>query len=132
VKEVGNMAKILVVDDEVHIRALLEQTLEELEDDYDVEILSAANGEEGLELIREERPDLVFLDVMMPKMNGYDVCRRVKGDPELKDVKIILLTAKGQEVDKKQGLEAGALKYITKPFDPDEILEEAKSILGLE
>jgi len=126
------MAKILVVDDEVHIRALLEQTLEELEDDYDVEILSAANGEEGLELIREERPDLVFLDVMMPKMNGYDVCRRVKGDPELKDVKIILLTAKGQEVDKKQGLEAGALKYITKPFDPDEILEEAKSILGLE
>ena len=126
------MKKILIVDDEVHIRTLLEQTLEELEDEYDVEILSASNGEEGLEIIQEERPDLVFLDVMMPKMNGYDVCRAVKSNPELKDVKIILLTAKGQEVDKKQGLEAGALKYITKPFDPDEILEEAKTILGLE
>ena len=126
------MKKILIVDDEVHIRTLLEQTLEELEDEYDVEILSASNGEEGLEIIQEEKPDLVFLDVMMPKMNGYDVCRAVKADPELKEVKIILLTAKGQEVDKKQGLEAGAFKYITKPFDPDEILEEAKTILGLE
>ncbi len=127
------MAKILVVDDEVHIRALLEQTLEELEDYYDdVEILSASNGKEGLKLIREERPDLVFLDVMMPKMNGYEVCRTVKSDPELKDTKIILVTAKGQEVDKKQGLEAGAMDYITKPFDPDEILERAKNILECE
>jgi CheY-like chemotaxis protein len=126
------MKKVLIVDDEVHIRTLLEQALEELEDDYDVELLSAGDGEEGLKLIREEKPDLVFLDVMMPKMNGYDVCRTVKSDPELKDIKIILLTAKGQEVDKKQGLEAGAYKYITKPFDPDEILEEAKKILGLE
>ena len=126
------MKKVLIVDDEVHIRTLLEQALEELEDDYDVELLSAGDGEEGLKLIREEKPDLVFLDVMMPKMNGYDVCRTVKSDPELKDIKIILLTAKGQEVDKKQGLEAGAYKYITKPFDPDEILEEAKRILGLE
>ena len=126
------MKKVLIVDDEVHIRTLLELALEELEDDYDVELLSAGDGEEGLKLIREEKPDLVFLDVMMPKMNGYDVCRTVKSDPELKDIKIILLTAKGQEVDKKQGLEAGAYKYITKPFDPDEILEEAKKILGLE
>ena len=126
------MKKVLIVDDEVHIRTLLEQALEELEDDYDVELLSAGDGEEGLKLIREEKPDLVFLDVMMPKMNGYDVCRTVKSDPELKDIKIILLTAKGQEVDKKQGLEARAYKYITKPFDPDEILEEAKKILGLE
>jgi len=120
------------VDDEIHIRALLEQTLEELEDEYEVEILSAGDGEEGLKIIQEEKPELVFLDVMMPKMNGYDVCRAVKNNPELKDIKIILLTAKGQEVDKKQGLEAGAFKYITKPFDPDEILKEAKNILGLE
>jgi len=126
------MKKVLIVDDEVHIRALLEQALEELEDDYDVEILSASNGEEGLQIIQQEKPDLVFLDVMMPKMNGYDVCRAVKSNPELAEVKVILLTAKGQEVDKKQGLEAGALKYITKPFDPDEIFEEAKKLLGLE
>jgi DNA-binding response OmpR family regulator len=126
------MKKVLIVDDEIHIRALLEQTLEELEDEYEVEILSAGDGEEGLKIIQEEKPELVFLDVMMPKMNGYDVCRAVKNNPELKDIKIILLTAKGQEVDKKQGLEAGAFKYITKPFDPDEILKEAKNILGLE
>ncbi len=126
------MKKIVIVDDEVHIRSLLEQTLEELEDDYDVEIFSASDGKEGLELIERERPDLVFLDVMMPKMSGYEVCKQVKSNPELKDIKIIFLTAKGQEVDKKQGLELGALKYITKPFDPDDLLEEAKKVLGLE
>ena len=124
--------KILVVDDEPHIRVLLEQTLEDLEDEYDVELFVASDGEEGLEIIREEKPDLVFLDVMMPKMNGYDVCRTVKNDPELQDIKIILLTAKGQEADKKLGLEVGALKYMTKPFDPDAVVEEAVSILGLE
>jgi DNA-binding response OmpR family regulator len=124
--------KILIVDDESHIRILLEQTLEDLEDDYDVELFVASDGEEGLDIIRIEKPDLVFLDVMMPKMNGYDVCRAVRNDLSLKDVKIILLTAKGQEADKKQGLEVGALKYMTKPFDPDEVVEEAKRILGLE
>ena len=124
--------KILVVDDEPHIRVLLEQTLEDLEDEYDVELFVASDGEEALEIVREEKPELIFLDVMMPKMNGYDVCRAVKSDLSLKDVKIILLTAKGQEVDKKQGLEVGALKYMTKPFDPDEVVEEAKRILGLE
>ena len=124
--------KILIVDDESHIRILLEQTLEDLEDDYDVELFVASDGEEGLDIIRIEKPDLVFLDVMMPKMNGYDVCRAVKSDLSLKDVKIILLTAKGQEADKKQGLEVGALKYMTKPFDPDEVVEEAMAILGLE
>ncbi len=123
--------KLLIVDDEMHIRLLLEQTLEELEDDFGVEVLSAGDGEEGLSIIREQRPGLVFLDVMMPKMNGYDVCRQVKNDPELKDVAIVLLTAKGQEIDKTQGLDAGACQYMTKPFDPDEILEIAQNILEL-
>lgn len=124
--------KILVVDDEVHIRMLLEQTLEELEDDYEVELLTAENGEEGLDCIREERPELVFLDIMMPYMNGYEVCQAVREDETLSSVKIILLTAKGQEVDRKHGLELGAERYMTKPFDPDEILEVAKNILHLE
>lgn len=122
---------ILVVDDEVHIRMLLEQTLEELEDDYGIELLTAENGEEGLDCIREKHPDLVFLDIMMPYMNGYEVCQAVREDQKLSDVKIILLTAKGQEADRKHGLELGAERYMTKPFDPDEILEVAKSILGL-
>ncbi|WP_419780499.1 response regulator transcription factor [Maridesulfovibrio sp.] len=124
--------KILVVDDEVHIRMLLEQTLEELEDDYGVELLTAENGEEGLDSIREERPELVFLDIMMPYMNGYEVCQAVREDANLSGVNIILLTAKGQEADRKHGLELGAERYMTKPFDPDEILEVAKSILNIE
>jgi CheY-like chemotaxis protein len=73
--------KLLIVDDEPHIRLLLEQTLEELED-HDVEILTATNGLEALETIRSEKPNLVFLDVMMPKMNGYEVCQQIKGDPD--------------------------------------------------
>jgi len=123
--------KILIVDDEVHIKMLLEQTLEELEDEYDVELFTASDGEEGLAFIRSEHPDLVFLDIMMPKMNGYEVCRIVMEDQGLQDVKIILLTAKGQEVDRKQGLELGARMYMTKPFDPDEILKVSKEMLGL-
>lgn len=124
--------KILIVDDEVHIRMLLEQTLEELEEDYDVEILSASNGEEGLELIKSEKPDVVFLDIMMPKLNGYEVCQRVKDDSEIKNCGIVLLTAKGQEVDRRQGLELGASQYMTKPFDPDEVLRVAKELLKLD
>ncbi|WP_316897716.1 response regulator [Pseudodesulfovibrio indicus] len=123
--------KILIVDDEVHIKMLLEQTLEELEDEFEVDLYTASDGEEGLEFIRSKRPDLVFLDIMMPKMNGYEVCRIIKDDPALKDVKIILLTAKGQEVDRKQGLELGAMMYMTKPFDPDEILRVSKELLEL-
>ena len=123
--------KIIIVDDEVHIRALLEQSLEELEEDHGVEILSAENGQEGLDVIREERPGLVLLDVMMPMMNGYDVCRSIREDPELADVKVILLTAKGQEADREQGVKVGATAYMTKPFDPDELLEVAKNMLGI-
>jgi len=123
--------KILIVDDEVHIKMLLEQTLEELEDEFEVDLFTASDGEEGLEFIRSKRPDLVFLDIMMPKMNGYEVCRVIKDDADLGDVKIILLTAKGQEVDRKQGLELGAMMYMTKPFDPDEILRVSKELLEL-
>jgi len=123
--------KILIVDDEIHIRSLMEQTLEDLEDDYGVIILSAGDGPSGLDLIRHEKPDLVFLDVMMPGKNGYDICMEVKEDPEFNDVVIILLTASGQKMDKKKGYDAGAFRYCTKPFDPDEILELAKDVLGL-
>ena len=123
--------KLLIVDDEAHIRMLLEQTLEDLEDEG-VEFLIAENGEQALETIQEEKPDLVFLDVMMPKMNGMDVCKNVKQDDSLSDVYVIILTAKGQEVDKQKGLELGADRYMTKPFDPDEILDTAKEILGIE
>ncbi|MDX2256718.1 MAG: response regulator [Pseudanabaenaceae cyanobacterium bins.39] len=123
--------KLLIVDDEPHIRMLLEQTLEELED-HDVELLTATNGLEALEAIQSEQPDLVFLDVMMPKMNGYDVCQKVKGELGITDIFIIMLTAKGQEFDRSRGKDVGADIYMTKPFDPDEILEKSCEILGIE
>lgn len=122
-------AKIAIVDDEVHIRALLEQTLEDLEGEP--EILMAANGAEGLALIENERPQLVFLDVMMPLMNGYDVCAKVRQNPKLAHTTIVMLTAKGQESDRLHGLETGAHHFVTKPFDPDEILDLARDILQM-
>jgi DNA-binding response OmpR family regulator len=122
-------SKILIVDDEAHLRMLIRQTLEELEDEG-VELLTASNGEEALEAIQSESPNLVFLDVMMPKLSGFDVCTRVKRTLGLKDIYIVLLTAKGQEFDKQKGHDAGADLYMTKPFDPDALLEKARSVLG--
>ena len=122
--------KILIVDDEPHLRTLIQQTLEELEDDG-VELFTATNGEEALETIKEEQPNLVFLDVMMPKKNGFDVCFTVKRELGLGHIYIILLTAKGQEFDRQRGQEVGADLYMTKPFDPDALLEKARSVLGL-
>ncbi|MBF8282499.1 MAG: two-component response regulator [Anaerolineales bacterium] len=123
------MPCILVVDDEAHIRLLIEQALEELEDEG-VEILTAENGEEALQIIRGQKPNLVLLDVMLPKMNGFDVCRQVKSDLGMRDVYVIMLTAKGQEYDKHRGEEVGANLYMTKPFDPDELLARAREALG--
>ncbi len=122
--------KILIVDDEAHIRILIEQTLEELEDEG-VEFITADNGETALALIHAEKPNLVFLDVMMPKMNGMDVCHLVKQEPALKDVFIILLTAKGQDFDRQKGQAVGADIYMTKPFDPEMILLKAREILNI-
>jgi DNA-binding response OmpR family regulator len=123
--------KLLIVDDEAHIRMLIEQTLEELEDEG-VNFLTAENGEQALEIIQAENPQLVFLDVMMPKMNGMEVCRRVKKELLLDKVYIVLLTAKGQELDRQKGQEVGADVYMTKPFDPEKILVKAREVLQLE
>ncbi|MEO7490648.1 MAG: response regulator, partial [Ferruginibacter sp.] len=92
---------------------------------------TAENGEEALEIIQAENPQLVFLDVMMPKMNGMEVCRRVKKEWGLDKVFIVLLTAKGQEMDRQRGQEVGADVYMTKPFDPEAILAKARQVLGL-
>lgn len=121
---------ILIADDEAHIRILMEQTLEDVED-QGVELLLATNGSEALEIIQTQKPNLVFLDVMMPKMNGFEVCQIVKQNANTQDVYIIMLTAKGQEFDQQKGKEVGANLYMTKPFDPDEIVKKASEILGL-
>lgn len=124
------MPKVLIVDDEPHIRLLLEQTLEELEDEG-VEMFIADNGETALQLIREEKPELVFLDVMMPKMNGFDVCSSVKNELGMTNVYIVMLTAKGQEFDKQKGKDVGADIYMTKPFNPDDVVAKAREVLGI-
>jgi two-component system, OmpR family, alkaline phosphatase synthesis response regulator PhoP len=123
--------KLLIVDDEPHIRMLIEQTLEELEDEG-VRFLSAENGEQALGIIQAENPQLVFLDVMMPKLNGMEVCRRVKKELMLEKIFIVLLTAKGQELDRQKGQEVGADLYMTKPFDPEVILQKAREVLELD
>ncbi|HEX2257138.1 MAG TPA: response regulator [Afifellaceae bacterium] len=121
--------KILISDDEPHIRRLIEQSLEELEDEG-VEILSTADGQEAIDRITQEAPDLIILDVMMPKINGFDVCERVKSDDRLRSAYVMLLTAKGQEYDRLRGEQVGADRYMTKPFDPDELLAFVREILA--
>lgn len=125
------MKKVLIVDDEPNILILMEQALEKLEDEDDVELLTARDGVEALNRIKEEKPDLVFLDVMMPKMSGLEVCNTVKNELGMEDVYIIMLTAKGQEYDKQSGMAVGANLYMTKPFRPKEVLVKAREILGL-
>jgi two-component system alkaline phosphatase synthesis response regulator PhoP len=125
------MPTVLIVDDEQHIRLLIEQTLEELEDDG-IELLTASDGEMALDVVRNHHPELVFLDVMMPKVNGFDVCRTIKGDLGLASTTVVMLTAKGQAFDRQAGEAAGADLFVTKPFDPDELVGIARRALGLD
>jgi len=118
--------KILVVDDDRVIQQLIEVNLE-LEG---YEVVKASNGEEALAMFASERPDLVILDVMMPKLNGKDVCRKLKSDPETAKTPIIFLSARAQEIDVEAGLELGADAYVTKPFDPSTLLDTVSSLLG--
>ena len=125
------MPTVLIADDEQHIRLLIEQSLEALEDDG-VELMTAADGETALDVVRNHRPELVFLDVMMPTANGFEVCRAIKQDLGLAGTYVVMLTAKGQAYDRQQGVDAGADLYMTKPFDPDELLAIARRALGLD
>jgi two-component system alkaline phosphatase synthesis response regulator PhoP len=118
--------RILVVDDEVDLVETVRFSLE-LEG-YDV--LVAYNGEEGLNQARKENPDLILLDLMLPKLDGYKVCRLLKFDERYKHIPILMLTAKIQEKDKVTGMETGANEYITKPFEMDELMKKVKGYLN--
>jgi len=117
--------KILVIEDEEHIVELLKFNLES--NGYDV--VSASDGLEGLNMVKSERPDLILLDLMLPKMDGIEVCKQVKSDSDLQEIPIIMLTAKGSETDKVLGLEIGADDYITKPFSIRELMARVKVVL---
>jgi len=117
---------ILVIDDEPYILRSLSYLL--TREGYRVE--TASNGEEGLERVRSLRPPLMFLDIMMPNMNGYEVCEQVKQDPALADTYVIMLSAKGQQIDRERGLLGGADEYMTKPFSPREVAQRVRDILA--
>jgi DNA-binding response OmpR family regulator len=120
-----NPKKILVVDDEVDLVKTIQFSLEV--EGYTV--LVSCNGEDALNLARRENPDLILLDIMLPKLDGYKVCRLLKFDEKYKHIPILMLTAKTQEKDKVLGIETGADEYITKPFDMDELMEKIKEYL---
>ncbi len=119
------MTKILIVDDEANIRMLLKFNLEKA----GYQVVEADNGKKALELVAEENPQLVLLDLMLPGIDGLEVCRQLKSSPSSSCLPIIMLTAKGEEVDKVLGLELGADDYLTKPFAPRELLARIKAVL---
>jgi len=125
------MPKILIIDDEPTMRELLMETLEELED-KGVEILIAEDGEEGVEIVRTEKPDFIILDVSMPGMNGFEVCDIVKNKLGMKDVYVLMLTASVMGLNKQNYKDVGADNFMTKPFDPDEIIKETAKLLKIE
>ncbi|MGQ0601283.1 MAG: response regulator transcription factor [Anaerolineales bacterium] len=120
------MAKILIAEDERDIRDLVSFTLQYA--GYDV--LTASNGEEALQLAFNEKPDLILSDVRMPKMTGYEVCKRLKADPETQHIPVVFLSAKGQEAEVQTGLAVGATDYLLKPFAPDQLMARVAEILA--
>ncbi|HET7143808.1 MAG TPA: response regulator [Anaerolineales bacterium] len=120
------MARILIAEDEPDIRELVAFTLRFAGH----EVTTASNGEEALHKATEIIPDLMLMDVRMPKMTGYDACRAMKADPALRDIPVVFLSAKGQDSEIQTGLEAGAEEYLLKPFAPDQLTERVKAILG--
>lgn len=120
------MNKILIVDDEEKVRKLVEVTLSV----GDAEILHASSGDEALKIAEEAKPDLILLDIMMPgRFDGFDVCSILKKDPNTKNIYIIMLTAKGQQVDKERGVASGADDYFVKPFSPMELMDKIDNVL---
>ncbi len=120
--------RILVVDDEIYIVHILEFSLTM----EGFNILTAFDGDEALRVIERERPDLVVLDIMMPKLDGYEVCRRLRKDERFANLPVILLSAKGRSIDREVGLQAGADDYITKPFSPRKLVEKIRELLERE
>ena len=118
--------RILVVDDEPNIVLSLEYLMRQA----GFEVSTATDGEEALEAIEKQPPDLILLDVMMPKHDGYEVCQRVRSRDEWKDVKIVMLTARGREIEREKGLSLGADDYVTKPFATQELVEKLRQVLG--
>ena len=120
------MARILVAEDERDIRELIGFTLRH----HGHEVLTASNGEDALAMVLRDLPDLVLLDIRMPRLTGYDVCRRLRAEPTTQLIPIAFLSAKGQEAEIQAGMDAGATDYILKPFAPDQLANRVALLLG--
>jgi CheY-like chemotaxis protein len=120
------MARILIAEDEPDIRELVAFTLRFAGH----EVTAAPNGEDALQQASQIVPDLIIMDVRMPKMTGYEACRAMKADVVLKDIPVVFLSAKGQDAEIQAGLDLGAEEYLLKPFAPDQLVERVKSILA--
>lgn len=119
--------KILLADDEEPVRALVAATIR---DDARYKILEAKDGVEALEIARKEKPDIILLDIMMPRMDGFEVCRHLKSDPKTSGIAIIMLTALAQNADKDKAREVGANGYFAKPFSPTALIKKLEEVLG--
>lgn len=122
--------KVLIAEDQPDSRRLLADILERFHP-FGVETVIAHNGTEALEMAQKEQPDLILLDIMMPGMNGFEVCRHVKADPELAKAYIIMVSAKIQTEDRKEAALAGADEYLTKPYDVNAVIERVQAALGV-
>ncbi len=120
------MTKILIAEDERDLRDLLIFSLRFA----NYEVVAASNGEEAVTLARQEIPDLILMDVRMPRMTGYEACAAIKADPDLKNIPVIFLSARGQDSEIKAGLDAGALEYLLKPIAPDQLAARIHSVLA--
>jgi len=119
-------SKVLIVDDNPQNLELLEAYMEDLPG---VQTLTATNGLTALEVVRRERPDLVLLDVMMPKMSGFEVCKQMKADPDIADIPVVMVTALNEPMDIERGLDSGTNDYLTKPVSRQDLLGRVKSLL---
>ena len=120
------MKEILIAEDERDIRDLVSFTLQFA----GYKVVAAADGQEAVELALKERPDMILMDVRMPRLSGYEACKRIKAEPNLKDVPVVFLSAKGQDTEIRLGMDAGAQEYVVKPFAPAELVEKVKALLA--
>jgi two-component system cell cycle response regulator len=123
--------KILIADDNTFNRELLEDALKRFKS-YGVEIISTENGPKTFETAKTEKPDLILLDIMMPGMSGYEICEKLKADPDTKSMYIIMVSAKTQQEDRMQAAKVGADEYVSKPYDIRLIRERVQKVLGIE
>jgi two-component system, OmpR family, alkaline phosphatase synthesis response regulator PhoP len=120
------MSKVMVIDDEPFILMMIEDKLKKA----NIAVITMRESRSAVEVIKREKPDLIILDWMMPEISGIDLCRILKSDPDLRDIPIFMLTAKGQDSDEQLGMRCGVTRYITKPFSPKALLEMVQEITG--